>query len=110
MVVYILAGFFLFSLPKEVCNTLVEGVVPAAPFFYTLMNLVNRSRSMVIEYHHKYLEHLARRYLSIYGKYGYDEAKKWFDEFLTKELRVRVKPIIHTVANDQGLNTHEEEE
>ena len=60
---------------------------------------------MVIEFHPKYMTHLAQRYLSIYGKFGYDEAKKWYHEFLTPELRQRIGNYIRAEAGDQGLDT-----
>ena len=60
---------------------------------------------MLIEYHWKYMTMLAKRYLNIYSKYGYDDAKKWYDEFLTDGLRKRIRPFISSVAESQNLET-----
>lgn len=62
---------------------------------------------MIIRHHPKYLTHLAKRYLSIYGLYGYEEAKKWHDTFLDADHRKKLGPYIHKVAEEQGLTTEE---
>jgi len=58
---------------------------------------------VIIEYHYKYMTHLAKRYISIYSKYGYKEASKWYDTFLTKGLRDRIRPFIKEQAQEQNL-------
>lgn len=51
----------------------------------------------------KYLERLAEVYLEKYSVLGYKEAKKWYSEFLTTELRKLVHPIIvEKVETKQG--------
>jgi hypothetical protein len=53
-------------------------------------------------YEVKYLERLAKVYLDKYGEFGYTHAKAWFDEFLTEELRVLVKPLVEAEVKRRG--------
>lgn len=58
---------------------------------------------MVIKYHYKYMVRLANVYLQTYSKYGYEEASKWYNEFLDASHRKRIGPFIRSVAEEQNL-------
>lgn len=58
---------------------------------------------MIIRYHKLYMERLADIYLTKYGMLGYEEASKWFDNFLDKGLRYRIKPYISALAEGRNL-------
>jgi len=59
--------------------------------------------SSVIEYHPLYMRRLADVYLTKYGMLGFDAARKWFDTFLTTDLKKRIKPYIQTLAEERNL-------
>jgi len=58
---------------------------------------------MVIQYHKLYMRRLAEVYLSKYGMLGYEDASKWFNEFLDDGLRARIKPYISALAEERNL-------
>lgn len=47
-----------------------------------------------MRYEAKYLERLASVYVDQYELHGHEAAQAWFKEFLNKELRRRVRPLI----------------
>jgi len=58
---------------------------------------------MVIKYHKKYMTRLAGVYLDKYGMLGYDEAKKWYNDFLPVDIRTRIRPFILAEAERRNL-------
>ena len=58
---------------------------------------------MLIQYNHMYMTRLAKIYLATYSKYGYEEASKWYHNFLDDGLRKRIDPFIRRVAEEQNL-------
>jgi len=54
------------------------------------------------EYNPKYLTRLAKRYLEIHDVMGQEDAQKWYREFLTPDLRKKVKPFIYEIASKRS--------